>query len=510
MAFDKIRRFLLGKPKTAGYRSHQYHRYHTHIRELPLFTFDTIRDMLDDPTIRLGMAMRMAPLCQAEFGVKQGKEWTEGVQADRPDVAKFVHRQIKRLWKFELHKILSAQVWGWSAGEVTYQLDSDNRVEVKGILHRFARDVIALHEDGEVKGARFLRAGKTGNVDLRFPAAFWHAYEPEAESAYGTSALKGAYSPWADKWLDGGALDVRRLFMFKDSYGGVDVAYPPGSTNIDGKGDIPNRDIMREIAEQITAGGVTSRPSEYNDTGKPLWELTRATVPANPQHILQFPKDLDVEMLRGLEIPDDVLTSEGSGAWQGKQVPMQAFYCNADRWLAQVVRTVVTQILEPLVMLNWGRAEEFEVNTKPLAEQAMEQIQASEGDQEMGGQQPGQQGEAAGPFVNVRGKNGNVFQRRNPRFGQQQLSLDDSNEAERLVGHGAVQASHLVEAGRRLLAANGYQRKTVKLGKPKRAGRKIARPSIEKIPTRQESLSRATQSLSLTRDERDLVESLTQ
>ena len=62
--------------------------------------------------------------------------------------------------------------------------------------------------------------------------------------------------------MNGGALDVRRLFMHKDAYGGTDMTYPEGTTYIPDKGEVPNRDVAREIAEQIVAGGVTARPAD--------------------------------------------------------------------------------------------------------------------------------------------------------------------------------------------------------------------------------------------------------
>ncbi len=507
--FPKLRAMLLGAPKTGDYRPFPVHHF-TQIRELPLFTFRTIRAMLIDPTIRLGMAMRAAPLCQAEFAYQQGKEWIPGVQADKEDVAKFVHKQIRRLWKFELQKILTAQVWGWSAAEVTYRL-VDNRVEVDGLLHRHAFDVRALRSGGAVKGVRFDRlGGGIGNVSLRMPKAIWHAYDPEAESPYGFSALRGAQSPWSDKWLDGAALDTRRLFAHKDSYGGVDIAYPPGKMDVEGV-NVPNRDIAREMAEQLSAGGVTNRPQIFDKlSGKPLWEITRATVPSNPSHIFDYPKQLDDEMLRGLEIPDDVITSQGSGAWQGKQVPMQAFYCMADRWLSQVVRVIVTQIIEDLVLLNWGRAEDFEVETKPLALQAMEQIKAAEGGDDPP-QQPQQRQQAQPsatqrpPFTAAR-PNGSAFP--TPRFGRQQLGLDEPNMAEMLVGEGAVQAAHLVDAGRRLLLSrhpspNGTTSKRTKV----RRKRKLAQV-VPDLP-HSVSVANAAKSMSLTDEETELLRELT-
>ena len=86
--------------------------------------------------------------------------------------------------------------------------------------------------------------------------------------------------------MHGGALDVRRLFMHKDAYGGADITYPEGTVYIEGKGEVPNRDIARELAEQIVAGGVTARPAAYDEHGNELWKLTRATVPNKPEHIL--------------------------------------------------------------------------------------------------------------------------------------------------------------------------------------------------------------------------------
>lgn len=496
--------WLLGKPKTSDYRQFPLGSFRQP-RDLPVFSFETIRDMLIDPTVRLGLAMRAAPLSQVEFAFKSRGEWVPGVQADRPDVAKFVERQLRRIWKHELHKILTAQIWGWSAGEVTYRL-VNGKVEVDGFLHRFARDVFALQKDGQTKGVRFDRLGVgTKKVDLRFPKAFWHAFDPESESPYGTSVLKGALSPWADKWLNGGALDVRRLFMHKDAYGGMVISYPPGTLGVKND-EVPNRDTAREMVEQAKAGEVITKPSVFDTaTGKPLWEIEWARLPGSPQHILDYPKDLDVEILRGMEIPDDVLTSEGSGAWQGKQVPMLAFYVNADRWLAQALRGVVTQQLEPLVLINWGRAEGFEVTTKPLAEQAMEQMKATDSNQaapQQDGQMPPQQGM---PQRNGQQpvRQGSTFQRRKPGLGQQRFSLDDSSDIEQLVGSEQVQAAYLVEAGRRLLMSMHPTNGAVK----KQRTRKRKVPIVQ--PTRQEMLSQTSRSLSLTAEESQLLERLT-
>jgi len=441
---------LVGPAKTASYKPFTVHTYWDRPRDLPVFDFRMMRRMLCDSTVRLGLAMRMAPLMQAEFAYKEGEEWTQGIKADNPDVAEWILEQLHRFWKHELHKMLRAQVWGWSAAEMIYRL-VDGKVEIDRSLHRHSADVFALHRDGEVGGVKFTRIGRVGTVRLKFPECYWHAFQTENESPYGESILWGAYTAWCDKQLEGGATDVRRLFMHKDAFGGAKMGYPEGNTDI-GTGDpVPNRDIARQIVEQRLAGSVLTYPSTRDINGNEMWPFEEATIASNPQHILQYPKDLDVEILRGLEIPDDVLTSEASGAWQGKQVPMQAFFTNLDRWLASIIEVLTTQIFEPLVLLNWGKAEEFEITTKPLAEQAMEQIQQVEG----GGDQPGeaqqpQSSESQGPTMLNPGS---------PRFGQpiespfgRRFGLDDSNTAELLVGQGMVQATQLVDAAKRYMS----------------------------------------------------------
>ncbi len=205
-AAGKIRSMLLSKPVTARWKGVRTYM-HRLPRDLPPFNFHVIRRMLGDPTIRLGLAFRMAPLYSAQFAFKDNDEWHEGVRASSPDVSEFVLKQLRRIWRHELEKILTAQIWGWSAGEITYRLNRKNLVEVDQFLIRSAYDVRAMTEMGEVKGVEFFHVpgAHDGNPELRMPKAWWFAHEPEDENAYGISALEGAYDPWSDKHSEHGA-----------------------------------------------------------------------------------------------------------------------------------------------------------------------------------------------------------------------------------------------------------------------------------------------------------------
>ena len=365
-------------PRTAGYQSFVSTVWGRQPRDLPPFTLRTAQQMLFDPAVCLGLQMRAAPVCNVEIAYKEGQDWVPGVRAESDDVAEFVKAQVHRIW-MHITALLPAQTFGWSAGEVTYRL-VDGRLEIDELLPAHTIDTKALVQNGRVVGTRVLnvKGKERGYVDLFFPKSWFHVFDRQPGQIYGLPVLLGAYSPWYDKWMQGGALDVRRMFMHKDAYGGTDITYPEGTTYIPDRGEVPNRDIARELVEQIVAGGVTARPAAYDESGHELWQLSRATVPTNPEHILRYPRDLDVEIWRGLGIADDVLSSESTGAWAGKRIPLAAFLNGLDIWVSAMLQDLTKQILQPLVLANFGDVR-FEVQHKPLAEQGMEQQGETQG-----------------------------------------------------------------------------------------------------------------------------------
>lgn len=379
--------------KTAGYKPLPQ-IWFNQPRDLPPFNFQTVRHMLLDSGIRLNLATRTAPIFGVEFAYQngvdsQGKaQWKPGVKSKDPAVAAWVQRQLETIWHNYLPSILRAQAFGWSGGEVTLKLSEYKLIEINQLLARHPSDIRLLKRAGNRSGVRVNRVVNVGEVDLQFPYAWFHAFRPDDGEDYGNSILLGAYSPWADKWLNGGALDTRRLFMHKDAYGGMRVGYPEESLYVEGYDQpIAARDIATQIAEQRQSGGTITYPSTIDAQGNKKWVIEEAAVASNPQHILQYPKDLDDEIRTGMEIPDDVISNDGSGAWAGKRIPLAAFYASLDTWVTEILCDL-RYTLEPLVMLNWGSAVDFEICHKPLALQAMEQQGNAGGQQQPGEQQP--------------------------------------------------------------------------------------------------------------------------
>lgn len=250
--------------RTASYRP-LYQSWFSQPRDLPPFSFETIHSMLMDPGIRLNLAMRAAPIYGVQFAYPAGTDpsgktiYQNGVQATNPAVAAWVQRQLNTIWHNDLPSILRSQVYGWVGGEVSLRLSNQNLIEIDKLVARHPGDIRLLKLDGERYGVKVLRVQEGGEVDLEFPSAWFHAFRPDDGEDYGTSILLGAYSPWADKWFNGGALDTRRLFMHKDAYGGMKIAYPEEEIYIgDSVNPVSARDIAAQMVEQRKAGGTIS------------------------------------------------------------------------------------------------------------------------------------------------------------------------------------------------------------------------------------------------------------
>ena len=69
------------KAVTRDYQPIMIHHWGVRPRDLPIFTFLSVQAMLYDPTIRLGLARRAAPVYQTKCGYEEDGQWQEGVEA---------------------------------------------------------------------------------------------------------------------------------------------------------------------------------------------------------------------------------------------------------------------------------------------------------------------------------------------------------------------------------------------------------------------------------------------
>lgn len=184
--------------------------------------------------------------------------------------------------------------------------------------------------------------------------------------------MAGAYEPWLEKCGRHGAKQSRQLWFKKGAFSGGSIRYPIGKTSYDdgqgGQVTIDNQDLARQIAEDVMAGGVMSLPSTTDKNGNYVWVYEPPKAGNEVRNILDYPEQLDKEILIGFGIPPELVSAAtvGSG-YSGRAIPAQMFFSSLDEVVALLVKAIDEQIIRNLVRVNFGK-QEYEIIPNSLAE----------------------------------------------------------------------------------------------------------------------------------------------
>jgi hypothetical protein len=163
---------------------------------------------------------------------------------------------------------------------------------------------------------------------------------------------------WNEIWCDHGYRDQRRLWFYKNAYAGIRVGYPAGSAPpeaADGTTPKPYRIIAQEIIDKSVSGTGIAYPMGGE------WEFEDARPIAIPEGLLEYGDQLRDEIWEGMGIPPEVARAEGTGAFAGRRIPQQAFYSVLQEIVQDLITDLDEQILQPLVRMNFGMHEDYEI-----------------------------------------------------------------------------------------------------------------------------------------------------
>lgn len=355
-----------------------------------MFTLQDVEAMRRDYQIALGLYMLKSPLFTLEWAV----------QSKNQELSKFIDATLTKIWKPHIFKILRSFEYGYTGGEILYKL-KDNKIVFAGYKEFHPRDIRALTRGHEYVGFRVKNVMAKNDVDLFPPKGFWFAIDKEFGGWYGRSYLLNVWEPWFEKRSRDGAIEIRRLWFYKNAYTGGIIRHPLKDYVMPDGTIYSAREMAREMAEKLKTGGIVAFPGSRDERGEYQWALEHPQINGNAQEIREYPHDLDLEIMRGLGIPDSVLTDQpGTGSYAGRRVPERAFYVRLEGIIHQLVEAIKIQILDPLVYLNFAGDLDYEIITKPLVE-----IMSPEGTPPPGaeGGQPGMPQQISGTAV------GNIF-----------------------------------------------------------------------------------------------------
>lgn len=366
----------------------------------PRFTWLEVERMRYDPQIQFGLRILRAPL----FGV------TWKVRADSDVMQRWIDREWSKVYRRMVPRLVRAYEYGCAAGEVVYQerrskSTGRTRIHFADFLDLHPRDArpLVYHRGrlaGSLAGIRVSRVANSesgvGGLFLDRRHGFWFSGEAEYGGWYGRPRLAGAHETWLEKRGRHGAIDARRLFYKKCAFRGPRVRYPVGTTDMGtaetGPMPVSNQDIARELVEKFENGGVLALPSVKLPDGGDAWTWEDPQAFADVAGLLEYPKQLDKEILIGLGIlPELVEASQVGSGYSGRAIPAQVFFTSMDEFVQLVFEAIDTQVMRFLVRLNFGKGAGYEIVPDSLAQM----IANSGPGAQPGGAQPG-----GGPMPN--------------------------------------------------------------------------------------------------------------
>lgn len=439
-ALDRITR----SAKTASYVPHVWtgNRLGLALDGRPRFTWLEAERMRYDPQIQFGLRVLRAPL----FGV------TWKVQADSAVVERWVDREFGRVYRRMLPRLCREFEYGVACGEVTYlarrsRATGKTRIHFNDFLDLHPRDArpLVFHRGrcaGDLAGLKVQNVVNaemgTGGLYLDRNHGFWFKGESEYGDWYGRPRLAGAYEPWLEKRGRHGAVDARRLFYKKCAFRGPRIRYPVGQTDM-GNADtgsmlMSNQDIARELVEKFENGGVLALPSVKGPDGAELWTWEDPQSFSDVAGLMEYPRQLDKEILIGLGIPIELVEAGGTGSgYSGRAIPAQVFFTSMDEIVSRIVESITEQVMRFLVRLNFGTAARFEIVPDSLA-----QMMAQAGQQQGPPGAPPGGGGGGGNMMPYQGPRGGLGIK-DPRTGRVMYGADRMKKYLRLSHAGGAE-----------------------------------------------------------------------
>lgn len=341
----------------------------------PVFSMMTIDTMLRDPKIRFGLSLIKGPIASyTKFFTEEESKSPDITQAiieldyhfpyavfcKNQEQADFIISQLNRFWEVGIFKAMRAVEWGYSGSQVLYRRNSKGQLTFDN-LHPYRAPHLqpVVQKNGIIGFVRI--TNNNGYVPLG--KGFWHLHAREQDYFFGESRLLGAYVPWHEKWMMGGARDIRRTWFFRNAYDGGEIYYPEGSFQDDSGTSYSNEQLALQMSEMHQTGSTMVFPSTKGLDGKRDWEYVPAKANNTPQGLMEYHEFLGDESLEGMGIPTEIFKSksQGLGAATGRMVPLMAFIASLTPIGSDLIQDFRCQILDPILLRANNFKDDYEI-----------------------------------------------------------------------------------------------------------------------------------------------------
>lgn len=318
----------------------------------PPGTYETYREMLKDPTIILARAASNAP-------IKAAKHSYELEDGGTDEMLAFVRDVIDPLYASLMREMLRALDYGWQPFEIVWEIRGGRMVasKVKPLLPDLTK--ILVNDKGALTGIENQGVTLPPNQCLVF------TYDGEAGDYYGRSIMENirekAWQPYNIAW--------ERLKQYMHKAAGIIpmVTYPMG-TSLDASGaEVDNGVQAGTLLSNLGQGMGVAMPQDVNqvetllragasDPDKVMaWRI--GFIEAKGLHGAEFLDSMryfDSLKMRGRLVPERVALEGQHGTLAESEAQADVSLSASDETLGQVVTEINAQLIEPLLVANYG------------------------------------------------------------------------------------------------------------------------------------------------------------
>jgi hypothetical protein len=333
--------------------------------------------------------------------------------ASSPEVGEFAAAEAMRFWSKCRRPAQRSYEYGRGGGELIYQ-------EEGGLLRLVALEAFSgLDCVPLVRGSRYVGMrvnGSEGRNDLWGPTAglpakgWWHAHDRRYSRWYGVPRLYASWRPWRRLAGKDGAEDIVDGGVYRFAFQPPIGRYPPDDNTPTEPGGVffSNRDKMREMLENLKAGGVVAMSSLQQD-GVYRWDVKWPEGSLDVGGLMAYTDSLEKAISLGCGVPPELIeASEVGSGYSGRAIPLEAFYVVQQGHAEDLLDSLYRQVILPLLRWNFGPGAWARLKVADLLKSRMKAMKdAAAPAQGPGGGQPGEQpggqGDQGNPLAQLMG-----------------------------------------------------------------------------------------------------------
>jgi len=354
----------------------------------PSASFKTYRRMRTNPTIAMARAAATAPIKAAD--------WSIDIMDDAPaDAEALIEETVLPRRSEVMCELLKALDFGFRAFEKVWELEDGNMVLKRLKPLSPERSEIMIDAHGNLLGVRQgttapmgrvtvsadglspqTAASPMGAVFLPLSKVFLYSYDSEDGNWYGRSRheniRESAWWPWQQT--------VNRLGVYIRKTSGVIpmIRYPVGSSKDKAGNEVANDEIAARVLDNIKSGTGVTMPQNLlkwaedmlgqgmDPTALMAWSIS--FLEAKAGHGREYESTLrhfESLMVRGWLLPERSVV-EGQFGTKAESAAHQDFaILMAEELLDDVIRQFNEQVIDPVLLLNFGDQAAGTVRIKP-------------------------------------------------------------------------------------------------------------------------------------------------